>query len=137
MKTVKCDISEVTLREDDVLLINVEKGKDFKLEDFNQLKKAANQLGKGRKFFNIIKIGTLTSPNEEAMEASCSVDGAEYKYADAFVISTLAQKLLGNLYMKYKKPTVPTRFFANIEAADKWIEELKQSIYFDALAYEL
>ncbi len=135
MKTIKCDISEVTLLEDNVLFIDIQQEKEFELKDFNQLKVAAERLGKGKKFFNIIKVGYLTNPNDESMEASCSPEGSQYKYADAFVIQSLAQKIIANVYLKIKKPTVPTKFFNNIEAAHKWIEELKISISFDEQSY--
>ena len=49
MKTIKCDISEVTLLDDNVLFINVQQDKEFLLKDFTQLKRAECQLGNGQK----------------------------------------------------------------------------------------
>ena len=127
MKNIKCDISTVSLMEKDVLLIEIEEEKDFGIKDFLQLKDAAFTFGKGRKYFNIIDVGIYTMPDSESRLESASENGSEYKKADAFVIYSLAQKIIGNFYLKLNKPTVPTKFFNTIEAAKLWINELKLS----------
>ena len=136
MKTIKCDISEVTLIDTNVLFIDIEKEKDFEMKDFDQLKDAAGKRGNGIKFYNIVNVGDLTTPSADAQQASCSEEGSVYKYADAFVINSLAQKILANIYMKINKPVVPTRFFNNLDAAKLWIAELRCEIEYDNLAYE-
>jgi hypothetical protein len=42
--------------------------------------------------------------------------------ADAFVIDSLAQRILGNFYLKFNKPQFPTRFFNSKEEALIWLE---------------
>ena len=41
----------------------------------------------------------------------------------AFVIKSLAQKLLGNAYLKINKPVVPTALFDNEEKAIEWLQK--------------
>jgi hypothetical protein len=45
-----------------------------------------------------------------------------YSKADAFVIKSLAQKILGNFYLKISKPERPTKFFNNKDEAISWLK---------------
>ena len=132
MTTIKCDISTVSKIDDDLLFMNIEEDKEFELKDFLQLKDAAYRIGNGDRFYKIINVGMLTSPNSEARLASASEKGCEYKKADAFVIYSLAQKIVANIYLKFNKPHVPTKFFNDVVSAKKWLNELKRAEYGDS-----
>ena len=127
METIKCRISEVKLKNEDTLFIDIESEKDFSAQDFNELKQAAEHLGKGKKLYNIINVGEFTLPNKEAREISCSSEGSEFKKADAFIIHSMPQKILANLMLKINIPAVPTKFFSKIEDAEIWINNLIRS----------
>lgn len=122
---IQCDISEVYLLSENMLMIDILPEKEFELKDFEQLVDAAFELGKGRKFYNLIKVGPHTIPTHEAREASTSKEGSIYKMADAFVIHSFSQKLVGNFYMNFHKPHVPTKFFNSIDKAKAWLLELQ------------
>jgi hypothetical protein len=130
MKTVKCRISEVSLKNNETLLINIEAEKEFNVEDFIELTNAAEELGNGRRFYNLINVGALTLPNKEARELSCSLEGSAYKKADAFVINSLPQKIMANVLLKINRPTVPTKFFSQIDEAEKWLQSLRINEHF-------
>ena len=85
---------------------------------------AAKAIGKGRKFYNLILVGKHTLPSHKAREASSSKDGSIFKMADAFVIHSHAQRIVGNFYMNFHKPHVRTRFFNNRAKAESWLDEL-------------
>ncbi|MES2589459.1 MAG: hypothetical protein V4622_10795 [Bacteroidota bacterium] len=125
MLKIECDISTVSLLKEDTLLIDIQKDKDFTIGDFNQLKDAAFQLGNGKRFYNLIIVGSHTLPNHEARVASTSVEGSIYKLADAFVIHSISQKILSNFYLNFHKPCVPTRFFNDVEKAKEWLAEIE------------
>ena len=127
METVKCRISEVQLKNEETLFINIAAEKDFGAADFNELKSAAKKLGRGKRFYNIINVGEFTLPSKEAREISSSTEGSIYKKADAFVIHSLPQKIAGNLMLKINTPVVPTKFFSKIEDAERWINNLKRT----------
>lgn len=124
-RKIQCDISEVTLLDDDILLIDIQPEKEFRLKDFWQLFEAAKEMGQGRKFYNLVLVGIHSLPSHKAREASTSKEGSLYKIADAFVIHSPAQKMVANFYMKFHKPCVPTKFFTDRNKAEKWLQELK------------
>lgn len=125
MKKITCRIAEVSLMSDDILKIDIRAKENFSEQDFIELKEAAKEIGQGRRFYNLIHVGDHTIPDREARIASCSIEGARYKLADAFVINTLGQKVIANLMLRINKPIVPTRFFCSIEKASAWLKELK------------
>lgn len=116
-------ISMVFLRDDGILHIKIKPDNEFTVFDFNELVDAAKEIGNGKRFLNLINVGSNTLPDNEARIASSSEAGSVYKVADAFVINSLAQRLIANFYMKINKPFVPTKFFNNEDDAVIWLKE--------------
>ena len=46
-----------------------------------------------------------------------------YSKADAFVLNSIAQKILANFYTKINKPERPTKFFNNADEALIWLKQ--------------
>jgi hypothetical protein len=46
-----------------------------------------------------------------------------YSKADAFVLNSIAQKILANFYVKINKPERPTNFFNNLHEALIWLKK--------------
>lgn len=122
---VECKISRVALRRDGILHIDIQPEQHFAITDFRELMDAAFRIGNGKKFLNLITVGKYTIPDHETRIMSTSKDGSSYKYADAFVINSLPQKLVGNFYMRFYTPFVPTRFFNSQSEALKWLKKQK------------
>lgn len=124
-KVVKTRISEVFVRDDGILQINIAPNKDFAPEDYEELMIAAKEIGNGERFLNLIVVSDGTSVDNETRIVSCSEEGSRYKKADAFVIQSLAQALIMNFYIKFNKPFVPTHFFKNEEDALLWLQQFR------------
>ena len=125
MNEINCKISKVSKRSEDVLLIDIDKNKTFEKRDFEELKMAALKIGAGKKFYNLINVGEHTLPNKEAREASASSGGCEFKIADAFIVKTMAQRIMASMMIKINMPPVPTKVFSNLKDAENWINNLK------------
>lgn len=126
MQKIKCRIAEVSLKSKDTIFIDVEADQHFNIEDYEELSKAAEIIGKGNKMYNIINVGENTIPTKEAREKSCSEKGSIFKLADAFVILSLSQKIIARLMLNLNKPVVPTQFFNSLEEAEQWIKSLRE-----------
>lgn len=123
---IKTRISTIFLRKDDILQLDIESDQYFDVNDCHELINAAEKIGNGKRFLNLIIVGNHTLPDHDARVLSCSEEGSRYKSADAFVIHSLAQSIIANFYMKINKPFVPTRFFRNADEAVKWLEQFKE-----------
>lgn len=58
---------------------------------------------------------------DDARKYAAGEDSNKYTIADAFVINSIALKLVGNFYIRYNKPVRPTRIFNNEEDALVWL----------------
>jgi hypothetical protein len=47
-----------------------------------------------------------------------------YAKADAFVIKSVAQKIIANFYLKISTPERPTKFFKNKTEAINWLKTI-------------
>lgn len=112
--------------KDDVLLIVVKDDSVVSVEDMEQLLKACVQLTGSRKYYSIVDVRVNAGATQGVTEYYAKNEYNQYRYADAFIINTLAMRLLVNFYMTFNKPSVPTKTFNDPELARQWIEEMKQ-----------
>jgi hypothetical protein len=78
-----------------------------------------------RYVLTIFEFGVTIDP--EAREYGSSEKRAGLTAADAVVVKTLAHKIIVNFYLKYNKPSHPTRAFSSEEKARKWLVNLLKS----------
>lgn len=123
-KIITTRISTVKLRDDGILHIDIMPNEYFEKRDAEELIQAAKEIGGGSKFKNLITVGEFTVADSEAIKLACSESGSAYKLADAFVIQTLSQKFLGNMYLNFYKPIRPTRFFQDVKKAEEWLNSI-------------
>jgi hypothetical protein len=128
LEIIQTRISKVYLRDDGVLQIDIAPDKSFDKYDYQELVDAARKIGMGRKFRNLIIVGEHTIPDAETRDISCSEIGSRFKIADAFVIHSMVQAMIGNVYMRLHQPFVPTRFFRSQEDALEWLKQFEEII---------
>lgn len=71
----------------------------------------------------VVEDGATFSKEARAFVASDEV--SKIVGADAFVINSMALKILMNGYLKFNKPNRPTRFFNSEQKAIEWLNELR------------
>lgn len=111
----------ICMIKEEILRIDITPDALFDREDMSDLISGAQKIGQGKKFRNLIVVGKGAITDTEARVLSASVEGSKYKIADAFVIDSLGQQLIMNIYIKLQKPHVPTRFFFDEDAAIEWL----------------
>ncbi|MCF8428644.1 MAG: hypothetical protein K9G64_00820 [Bacteroidia bacterium] len=50
-------------------------------------------------------------------------ENSPYSKADAFVLNSVAQKIMANFYIKINIPERPTNFFNNLDDALNWLKQ--------------
>lgn len=98
-------------------------GYDIKVDDIKQMTEVAGQLGKGIKFPNLIIMPVYDNISFEVREYAASKERAVYSIADAFVISSMAMQLIGNFYLQFHKPFLPTKIFTDESKAINWLTQ--------------
>lgn len=134
MKEVKI-IREITipsaiiaLREDDIIRFELTEGRMVSVQDVKDMTTIAGEWGGGtKKFYNLIIMPDLENIPFEVRQYTAGKERSRFSLADAFVISSIAMQVIGNFYLQFHKPFLPTRIFNNEEAAIHWLYLQKSS----------
>ncbi|MFL5763413.1 MAG: hypothetical protein ACJ77K_05670 [Bacteroidia bacterium] len=122
LSTIKLDAAEVNLRSDGIVMMRVNNNANISVKDAREMVEAAGKVGNYKKYPILIIAGKYALADKEAREFAAGAEGNRYTIAGAFVLRGLAQKLLGNAYLKVNKPVTPTAMFDNEEKAIQWLK---------------
>ncbi len=71
----------------------------------------------------LVLTNEFTSTNFEVMSFASKRENNPYSKADAFVIHSLAQKIVANFHSKINKPERPTQYFTSKDEALQWLKQ--------------
>jgi hypothetical protein len=123
---IRTEIAELSYLEEGVLITKIAEGAEINLENSKANFVAAQSLTLGRRYTALsdgIANATIT---KEAMEFGGSFEANEFLIAHAIVVTSLANRLIGNFIIKFHKPKAPTKLFRNYEDALLWLREMLQ-----------
>lgn len=69
--------------------------------------------------------GAFTNQDAEARKFSSSTEVMKHCTAIAFLSKSMGEKLLANFFIKFMKPTKPTRFFSSEEDCINWLKHFE------------
>lgn len=118
--TSKNKIFELSISKDPLYVIEVNDTDEFKVSDLELLVSMQKEMG-AKQLPVLVICNEYASTNVELLNTLAKNENNPYSKADAFVIKSLAQKILANFYFKIKKPERPTRFFNDIDEARNWL----------------
>jgi hypothetical protein len=114
----------VTLREDGIVNTNILLNGSATLQQAKELLDAYIKVTNGIKTPHLFTVTKLSIMETEVMEFIKNTANKHGK-ADAFVIHSLPQKILGNAYIRFQTPQIPTKFFSSEEKAIEWLNQYK------------
>ncbi len=95
---------------------------EFGVDDLKLLVEAEKTLS-GKCLPVLVYCYKFASTNIELLNTISKNSNNPYSIADAFIISSMAQKLLANFYLRVSNPERPSQFFNNEDDAKKWLEK--------------
>jgi hypothetical protein len=115
-------MGEVILLSKHVVLVKHTHGDVLTLEDMMDAVQYSSQLSKGNDY--VLILDGLLAPDVEdnAMNFIANHLNDQWK-AFAIIVRNLSDKLLANYYLFFIKPSRPTKAFATIQEAEKWLKE--------------
>ena len=116
--TEKCFVK---LRSDGILQFDVKNVDEITAEDIKTIDKAAEEIASGKKYPQLVMFKYFLNINSEAREYASTKESNKTNKASAFVVNNIALKLVGNVYIAFNKPVVPTRLFDTEEKAVEWL----------------
>ena len=112
----------VQMRSDGIVNTNILLNGSATLEQAKELLAAYIKVTDGKNTPHLFTVTKLSIMETEVMEFIAK-EANKHGIADAFVIHSLPQKILGNAFLKFQTPSIPTKFFSSEEKA---IESLNQ-----------
>jgi hypothetical protein len=105
-----------------ILKLKILEGAEIELEDALQNHEASKILTKGDKFLVLVDARVSVSVSREARAYAAAPKEDDGSIASAFIITSTANKLIGNFYINVNKPEVPTKIFSTEEKAIEWLD---------------
>ena len=120
-KKIELDFATVFLREDGIVSTEIFSDDSLSLEQTKELLKAYLKVSNGGNVPHLIIPSKFVIPENEVLNY-LRYEANKFGKADAYVIKSLPQKILGNFFIKVLKPELPSRLFTNEEEALKWLK---------------
>jgi hypothetical protein len=95
---------------------------EFGFKELEELKKAQVEMG-SHKLPVLVMCGQYAYSESEFLKYLAKNENNPFSKADAFVIHSIAQKILANFYIKIFIPERPTKFFKEKEEAVNWLKQ--------------
>lgn len=126
MKEKVLSHSRIRFTEEGIMIIHCKEDYQYEIQDVKDLVIAAGELSGGKSVPTLTIPGKYTEATKEALDFIFSKDSILYASADAFIAQSLSQKIIGNFYLKIKKPSIPTRLFTNEKSAIEWLKKFSE-----------
>ncbi len=108
-----------------VLRVKLKEGILMDIQQMEELLKQAVELADFKKYFAVVDTRANSNSSSDVRDFYAESEYGKYRYADAFIVDSLAMRLLVNFYISFNKPTVPTKMFTDEETAMAWINSLR------------
>jgi hypothetical protein len=119
--TINLGFASVTLIDDNLINTHITIKDAVTLDQAKLLLEAYLKIGKGNKIPHLFTTTKFVIMEKEVMEFMSS-QANKYGKADAFVIHSLPQKIIGDFYLRFHKPSIPTKLFKSKAKAIAWLK---------------
>jgi len=116
------NIAEISYHDEGILTMRMHQKSNIDLEEAKIIAEAASELSADRIHCNLVDIRNMTFMSSEARKYFGGQNKQTVK-AVAVISNAAFHKPLINLYMKFSRPSLPTRFFNDEETATNWLKE--------------
>jgi hypothetical protein len=118
----------VNLIDEAVLRIEFKQDSYITVPDFEENLLAYHKEMRTEKVYLLTVANSGVEPSPEVRALFSSKLRSEFKMAEAFVISSFAQRILANFVMKVQPPNHPLKFFNSETEAKEWLYEQRKKI---------
>lgn len=113
--------TRISKRSDGILEMKCGDDVCYEVTHFKEILRSVEEMWPNEKHPSLFLVGEFTSISMEARKFGATKEATVFSKAEAYVIRSLAQRLIGNFYLNFDKPPVPTKFFSNKKAAEIWL----------------
>ena len=124
IKKIETSATEISMCSDDIMRVMFKKNTEIDPPIFKEMFEIFNGLIEGKRYPYIyfVEDSSVIFTNE-GREYSKQNELAFPKICNAFIVKSLAHKLIANFYLKFNKPVYPSKVFSNMADAETWCLE--------------
>ncbi len=123
MREIKLKKARVGLREDGIVQTDILPEQELCVEDVKEIVEAIKEVSELKMMPQLIVAGPLSGPDLESMKFLAMPGSSPTAIAEAYVIGSLSQKIIGKFYLSFNKPARPTQMFSKEAEAEEWLRE--------------
>lgn len=112
--------------EEGIIHITLFENSEIDLVESKNMQQMSWSLTKGKPFVALIDARVNIEVSKEAREWGSTPEAQKNMLAQAVLVNSIANKLVGNFIIKFHKPIAKTRLFSDEETALLWLREQKR-----------
>lgn len=115
---------EITKLTDRIFKMKPFEGAELDVDDFREARRVYLELSGGKSFAVLLDATNSFTTSPEARELVASKEYTDLRVAAAFFTSSMANRLIGNFFIRVNKPATPTRMFNDEQSALEWLKRI-------------
>ncbi len=125
MKTIQTKVASISYDpKTRIVRMKIIDGAEIEVEHAKENREATLNLTNNEKHLLIVDARSINVyVSKEARSYSAEFEAGGPCIAKAFIVNSVANRLIGNFYINFNKPKVPTKLFSNEEKAIEWLTE--------------
>jgi hypothetical protein len=118
------EIFKLSIYQNRYYIIEIDDKEEFTIIDLKKIVQIQSEMGE-KKLPVLVLCSQYSTGDVEMLRYLSKNQNNPYSLADAFVIKTMAQKIIGNFYIKLisKESQRPSKLFNNKEDAVNWLNQ--------------
>lgn len=98
------------------------RGAEVGVEDARENLAATSRLTRGRAMPVLVDLRPVRSQSAEARSLFAGPEATAVSVAVALVIHSPVSRVIGNFFLGFNRPEVPTKLFTSVAEADEWLK---------------
>lgn len=116
----------IWVRSDNIVQVDSAENAFYTLVETLEVHNKINELTDYKPMLILHVTGKYANVDADTREFLASENGLRYVIAQAFVLHSMAQRMVANFFMNIDRPKKPTKFFDAQEEAEKWLHSFNK-----------
>lgn len=122
--TINLGHTEVILRSDTIIQVN-DTDHCYSMADIKEIHHSFHEISGGKKALVLLIASEFTTVDTNARHFLSTPEAGVHSIAEAYVIKSLAQRMLLNFLFSVQGTPTPAKFFTDIDLAIKWLKKFQ------------
>lgn len=125
IKELKHKFFTLLLRSDGIVQMNTDDDAFFTIVEAKEYVDLLGEITGGVPHLILKNPGKHATVDSETRSFMAEANSLRFSIAEAVIIQNTAQRIIGNFYIRFDKPSKPVKLFDTTEAAEQWLRSLK------------